>query len=63
MKHTATMAALMLNLVAAIVYGQQMPVHMTFSGTGGASAVDLRQPNTNMGEENLAGSGTLGSFT
>jgi hypothetical protein len=35
---------------------------MTFSRTGGASTVDLKQPDTNNGEENLAGNGTLGPF-
>src|SRR5262245_26768599 len=32
-------------------------------GHGRASAIDLKYPNTNNGEENLAGSVTLGSFT
>ena len=36
---------------------------MTFSGTGGPSAINLKQPDTNNGEENVAGNGTLGSFT
>ena len=62
MKHTATMA-LMLNLGVAGVYAQQIPVKMTFSGNGAPSAIDLKQPNTNTSEENLAGNGTLGPFT
>jgi len=62
MKYAATMI-LMLHLAAASIYAQQTPIKMTFSGTGGASAIDLKQPNTNNGEENVAGSGTLGSFT
>jgi hypothetical protein len=62
MKYVTTMA-LMLPLAAASIYAQQTPVKMTFSGTGGASAIDLKQSNTNNGEENVAGNGTLGSFT
>jgi len=61
MKHIATMS-LMLGLTIAGAYAQQ-PVKMTFSGTGGPSTIDLKHPNTNTGEENLAGNGTLGSFT
>ena len=45
MKHIATMA-LMLNLGVASVYAQQNPVKMTFSGTAGASAINLQQPGT-----------------
>ena len=62
MKYVATMA-LMIHLAPASIYAQQTPIKMTFSGTGGASSIDLKQPNTNNGEENLAGNGTLGSFT
>jgi hypothetical protein len=62
MKHIATLA-LMINLGAAGVYAQQHPVKMVFSGTTGASAVDLLETNTTNNEENYAGSGTLGSFT
>ena len=62
MKHLTTIA-LMLSLGTASVYAQQTPIKMTFSGTGAPSAVDLKYPNTNNGEEILAGSGTLGSFT
>ena len=62
MKHTATMA-LMLTLGAAGVYAQQISVNMMFSGDGGPSAIDLKHPNTNTGEENLAGNGTQGPFT
>ena len=62
MKHIATMA-LMLNLGVAGVYAQQSPVKMTFSGTGAASTINLQQPDTNTGEENFAGNGTLGPFT
>jgi hypothetical protein len=61
MRHTATVA-LMLNLGVASVYAQH-PVMMTFSGTGAASPIDLKQPNTNTAEENVAGNGTLGPFT
>jgi len=62
MKHIATVA-LMLNLGVAGVYAQQKPVSMTFSGTGGASTINLQQPNTTTGEDSLAGNGTLGPFT
>ena len=62
MKHLATMT-LMLNLAIASVYAQDRPVKMTFSGTGGPSAIDLKQASANTGEENVVGDGTLGSFT
>lgn len=62
MKHLGTVA-LMLSLDVAAVYAQQ-PVKMTFSGTSGASAIDLKQqPNAGTGEDNFAGNGTLGQFT
>ena len=53
----------MMNLAIASVYAQQNAVKMTFSGTGAASPIDLKQPNTNTAEENVAGNGTLGPFT
>src|SRR5689334_3368336 len=62
MKNTATMA-LMITLGAAGVYAQEIPVHMTFSGDATPGTIDLKQPNTNTGEENLAGYGTQGQFT
>jgi hypothetical protein len=62
MKHIATVA-LMLNLGVASIYAQQKAVTMTFSGTAGASAINLQQPNTTNDEANLAGNGTLGTFT
>ncbi len=58
-----TIVALLLNAGVAAVFAQQSPVRITFSGTGGASAFDLKQPNTHTGEQNLAGNGTLGPFT
>lgn len=61
MKHLTTIA--LMSLVVAGAYAQQTPIKMTFSGTGAASSIDLKQPNTNNGEENVAGNGTLGSFT
>ena len=61
MKHIATVA-LMLSLGVAGVYAQQKPVKMTFSGTLEPSTTNL-QPGTNTDQENLAGNGTLGSFT
>ena len=62
MNHIATVA-LMLNLGVASIYAQQKPVTMTFSGTTGASAINLQQPNTTTGEDNLAGNSALGQFT
>ncbi len=67
MKHIATMA-LMLNLGVAGLYAHEKPVKMTFSGTEGSSAIDLKVPDpntghTHTGEFTFAGSGTLGSFT
>ena len=45
MKRIATIA-LMVNLAIASVYAQQSPVKMTFSGTGAASPIDLKQRRT-----------------
>jgi hypothetical protein len=56
------MTAMFLTMTLALpAAGQQ--VRMTFSGTAGASASDLQQPNTRNGELNYGGTGTLGSFT
>jgi hypothetical protein len=57
-----TTITLMINLAVASAYAQH-PVAMVFSGTGGASPINLNQPSTHVAEENVAGSGTLGSFT
>jgi hypothetical protein len=57
------MVALMLNLGVAGIYAQQHAVRMTFSGNGSANAIDLKHPGANTVEENVAGIGTLGSFT
>ncbi len=62
MKHIATMA-LMLNLGVASVYAQEKPVKMTFSGTEGASAINLNVAGTKTAEFDFAGNGTLGPFT
>ncbi len=62
MKHAATMA-LMVTLGVADVNAQQIPMNMMFSGDAGPSVIDLKHPNTDTGEENLAGTGTLGPFT
>ena len=61
----AGILAVMLNVCLASVYAQQTPVNvnMSFSGTAAASTIDLKQPNTNTGQEDLAGKGTLGQFT
>jgi hypothetical protein len=57
------MVALMLNLGVAGIYAQEHPVKMTFSGNGALNAIDLKHPGANTAEENVAGIGTLGSFT
>jgi len=62
MKHIAT-TALMLTLGVGSVYAQQLPVTMRFSGSGGPSPIDLKQPNSITFEENVAGDGALGLFT
>jgi hypothetical protein len=62
MKYMATMA-LLLQLGVASLYAQQHSVKMVFSGTGAASTVNLQQPNASNNEDDLAGQGTLGSFT
>ena len=61
MKHIATVA-LMLNLGVAGIYAQQRPVNMRFSGTAAPSTINLL-PLTHTDGENVAGDGTLGSFT
>ncbi len=62
MKHIATVT-LLLNLGVAGLYAHEKSVKMTFSGTEGASAIDLQFPNTRTAEFNFAGHGTLGRFT
>ncbi|HEY3840952.1 MAG TPA: hypothetical protein VGL72_30485 [Bryobacteraceae bacterium] len=62
MKHVTTIA-LMLGLGITSAYAQQIHVNMAFSGSGAPSAMDLKQPNSNNIEENVAGNGTLGSFS
>ena len=54
MKHIASMT-LMLTLGVGVLYAQEKPVKMTFSGNGAASPINLNQPNTNTIEENVAG--------
>ena len=60
-KHVATVA-LMFNVGVACVYAEQKPVKMTFSGTMMGSTINL-QPDTVTDEQNVAGDGTLGTFT
>lgn len=60
MKHIASMA-LMFALGVPSVHAQALK--MTFSGTAGASPVDLPNLTTSYDEDNFAGTGTLGSFT
>jgi hypothetical protein len=62
MRHGTTIA-LLLVLVSASAYAQHTPIKMTFSGNAGATTIDLKQPNASTSEENLAGNGTLGSFS
>ena len=62
MKYIAPIA-LMLNLGVATVYAQHYPVKMAYSGTSGASAIDLKQPGAQTGEENFAGNSAWGQFT
>ena len=59
MKHIATVA-LMFNL--GVVYAQERPVKMTFSGTNVATMINL-QPNTVTDEQHSEGNGTFGAFT
>lgn len=66
MKHLGTVA-LMLSVGVAAAYAQR-PLKMRFSGTEGASAIDLQIADPNTGhkhnsEFNFAGKGALGSFT
>ena len=56
-------ASRFLNLFVAPAYPQDESVKIWFSGNGGPSAIDLKQPNSNNVEENVAGNGTLGQFT
>lgn len=53
---------LLLNLAAAGLHAQQIPVKSTVSGTAAPSTVNL-QTGTDVSEYDLAGSGTLGQFT
>ena len=62
MKYPLTLT-LLLNLGIVAAHAQQLPVDMTFSGTAAGSVIDLKQPNSATGEEDLAGKGTLGAFT
>jgi hypothetical protein len=57
------MVVMMLGLSASTVYAHDRPLKMSFSGTAGASAFNLQVPNSNTGEDNLAGNGPLGAFT
>ena len=61
MKHIVTMG-LTLTFAIAGAYAQQITAKMTLSGTAAPSTVDLGT-GTPASEYNLAGNGTLGSFT
>ena len=56
------MAAMFLTMALALPAAAQQ-VKMTFSGTSAASSSNLQQPKTTNGEDDYAGTGTLGSFT
>jgi hypothetical protein len=56
------MALVVLTMALALPAAAQQ-VKMTFSGTSASSASNLQQPNTISGEDDYAGTGTLGSFT
>lgn len=65
MKRIATLkttVALMLNLGVASVYAQQVPVTLSFSGTGVPSTITI-QPGAFTSENNFTGRGSLGAFT
>jgi len=62
MKYIAAMS-LMLTLGVAPAYAQDGSVKMAYSGTSGASAVNLQQPGRVTVEENFEGNGALGPFT
>jgi hypothetical protein len=62
MKHIGILA-LMFNLGVAGVYAHDRPVKMTYSGTEGASAINLQIQDTRTAEFDFAGNGSLGSFT
>ena len=56
------MAAMSLTMALALPARAQQ-VKMAYSGTSGASAVNLQQPGTVTVEENFEGNGALGPFT
>jgi hypothetical protein len=64
---TLVFVGLMLNLGVAGAYAQPGPrnvhVRMTFSGDAAPSPINLNLPDSNTGEESLAGDSTLGAFT
>jgi hypothetical protein len=65
---TLVLVALMLNPGVAGVSAHpgrsiNVRVRLTFSGTGASSTINLNQPDTSTGEDNVAGDGTLGPFT
>ena len=62
------LVALMLNPGVAGVYARSgrsinVRVKLTFSGSAASSPINLNQPDTTTGEDNVAGDGTLGPFT
>jgi hypothetical protein len=54
--------ALLLQLGVAGLYAEQSLVNMTFSGTAGPTPANL-QANSSSGQDDFAGTGSLGSFT
>ena len=60
---TTTMVALLLNVGAASIYAQQMPIKGSFSGNGTPTTIVLQQGALGTGEYQFDGDGTLGPFT
>ena len=58
MKYPATMA-LLFSLAIPSIYAHEEQVKRTFSGTEGASAINLDIPGTRTGKFDFAGSGNL----
>jgi hypothetical protein len=57
------LVALVVLTMALALPAAAQQVKLTFSGSSGSSATNLQQPNTTTGEDDFAGTGTLGSFT
>ena len=60
---TLFLVTLIFDLGVTGVWAEQTRVNMSFSGNGAPSTINLQDPGTATNEENVAGNGTLGSFT